>query len=54
MIKTDQEIDCLLMSLYEQCNEENRSTEYTIQFMQDMADVSHECVLKWLRKNSEE
>lgn len=33
------------------CNDEDRSTEYMIQFMQDYANVSHDCVMNYIRKN---
>lgn len=33
------------------CNDEDRSTEYMIQFMQDYANVSFECVMNYIRKN---
>lgn len=33
------------------CNTEDRSIEYMIQFMMDYANVSHECVMNYIRKN---
>ena len=30
------------------CDEEEKSTEYTIQFIMDYANVSHECVIQFL------
>ncbi len=33
------------------CDDEDRSTEYMIQFMQDYANVSFDCVMKYIRKN---
>ena len=30
------------------CDQEDRSTEYMIQYMQDYAKVSHDCVMNYL------
>jgi hypothetical protein len=30
------------------CDEEDKSTEFMIQYMQDFAGVSHDCVIKYL------
>ena len=35
------------------CDEEDRSTEYMIQYMQDYAKVSFECVMNYLRQTSD-
>ena len=35
----------------ETCDNEERSTEYTIQFMMDFAKVSFDCVMNYLYKN---
>lgn len=35
------------------CNQEDRSTEYMIQFMQDYAGVDFDCVMKYLRETSD-
>lgn len=36
------------------CEKEGRSLEYMIQFMQDYAGVSHECVMNYLSRSEEE
>ena len=36
------------------CDDEDRSTEYMIQFMQDYARVDFDCVMKFLQQESEE
>ena len=46
MIDTETKIK--LQVAMEICYEEDRSTEYMIQFMQDSAGVSHEVVLEYL------
>jgi len=33
------------------CENENRSTEYTIQYLQDFAKVDHDCVMNFLCEN---
>jgi hypothetical protein len=33
------------------CDKEGYSTEYMLQFMQDYAAVSRECVMNYIRKN---
>lgn len=40
-----------LQVAYDICEEEDRSMEYTIQFMMDAVDVSHDCVMNWLYAN---
>jgi glutathionylspermidine synthase len=40
-----------LQAVYIQCMEEDRSIEYTIQLMQDMVKVNHECVMNFLYDN---
>ena len=39
----------LLENALQICNKEDRSTEYTIQFMQDYADVDFESVIEFLK-----
>lgn len=36
------------------CDTEDRSTEYMIQFMQDFAGVSFDCVISFLEKQARE
>ena len=36
------------------CDEEDRSTEYMIQFMQDHANVDFECVMSYIRQTWKE
>jgi hypothetical protein len=38
----------LLKQAIEICDKEDRSTAYTIQFMQDYAKVDFDCVIKYL------
>jgi hypothetical protein len=40
-----------LQVAYDLCEEEDRSIEYTIQFMMDTVDVGHDCVMNWLYEN---
>lgn len=39
-----------LLEAYKICENEDRSTEYTIQFMMDFADVDYDCVMNYLLK----
>ena len=39
-----------LLEAYEICDNEDRSTEYMIQFMMDFANVDHDCVMSYLLK----
>ncbi|WP_294377719.1 hypothetical protein [uncultured Clostridium sp.] len=41
----------LLKEAQEICDREDRSTEYMIQFMQDYANVSFDCVINYLQNN---
>ena len=41
---TKQKLACA----FEECEEENRSIEYTIQYMQDYAGVDHQAVIEYL------
>ncbi len=41
----------LLRQAMLQCEEEDRSTEYMIQFMQDSCSVNHDCVMSFLKKH---
>jgi hypothetical protein len=43
-------MDDELKFAYEMCMEEDRSIDYTIQFMQDYADVSFEEVMAFLKR----
>jgi len=36
------------------CDEEDRSTEYMLQYMQDYANVSLDCVINFLKKLAKE
>lgn len=42
----------LLNEAKEICDKEEQSTEYMIQFMQDYANVSFDCVIKYLESLS--
>jgi len=42
----------LLNQAREICDKEDKSTAYMIQFMQDYAHVSYECVMKYLESQS--
>ena len=35
------------------CDEEDKSTEFMLQYMQDYAGVDFDCVISFLQKNSE-
>lgn len=37
-----------LAAIHLVCDEEDRSTEYMIQYMQDMCKVDHDCVMNYL------
>lgn len=37
-----------LAAMQQICDHEERSTEYTIQYLQDMVGVSHDCVINYL------
>lgn len=39
-----------LLEAYKICENEDRSTEYTIQFMMDFANVDHDSVMSYLLK----
>lgn len=39
----------LLIEAMQICDSEDRSTAYTIQFMQDYANVDFDCVMNFLR-----
>jgi hypothetical protein len=39
-----------LQEAYDICDVEDRSIEYTIEYMQDYADVDFDVVIKWLEK----
>lgn len=41
-----------LQDAMEYCNAEDKSTEFMIQYMQDVAQVSHECVMNFLYQES--
>ena len=36
------------------CDEEDKSTEFMIQFMQDTADVDHDCVMNFIMTKGDE
>lgn len=40
----------LLDEAYAQCIEQRKSTEYTIQYLQDWANVDLDCVMSYLTK----
>jgi len=40
----------LLDAFYKECEDEDRSVEYIIQYLQDKASVNHDCVMKYLLK----
>ena len=40
----------LLDSAWEYCQEEDKSTEFTLQYMQDVAKVDLDCVLNYLEQ----
>lgn len=44
----NKKIRTLLSQAKEICDKEDRSTEYMIQFMQDYAKVSFDCVIEYL------
>lgn len=43
-----------LAAVYFFCEEEEKSTEYMIQFMQDTCKVDHDCVIKFLTVHEKE
>ena len=40
----------LLDEAYEYCNENDKSTEFMLQYMQDFANVDLDCVINYLKK----
>ena len=43
----------MLRIAQQQCDDEDRSTEYMLQYMQDFAGVNLDCVLNFLREKDE-
>lgn len=41
-----------LFSIWQLCDNEDKSTEYMIQYMQDMVGVDLDCVLNFIQKQS--
>ena len=44
----------MLELIQEECDEEGRSTEYMIQYMQDRARVDFDTVMEFLREGADE
>jgi hypothetical protein len=44
----------LLKEAMDYCDENDKSTEFMIQYMQDCANVNHDCVINYLTKYDEE
>ena len=44
----------MLKAAIEQCEEEDRSIEYTLQFMQDYAGVDFDCAFNFFKKDSDQ
>ena len=44
----------LLEAAQEYCDKEDKSTEFMLEYMQDVAGVDLDCVLKFLQKQDEE
>ena len=42
-----------LLQAQEWCDENDKSTEFMIQFMMDSAGVSHDCVMSFLNKQAD-
>ncbi len=43
-----------LIEAEEYCNREGKSTEFMIQYMQDYAGVSFDCVMAWLADKADD
>jgi hypothetical protein len=41
----------ILKNAWDYCIEQDKSTEFAIQYMMDTANVSHDCIMNWLYKN---
>lgn len=50
MMKNKYELDARLQSAYDDCMEEERSIEYTLQYLQDMCNVSFDVALNFIKK----
>lgn len=42
----------LLFEAYNYCKDNNKSTEYMLDYIQDMANVDLDCVLRFLKENN--
>lgn len=42
-----------LMMAWQWCNENDKSTEFMIEFMKDCARVSHDCVINFISKTTD-
>lgn len=40
----------MLLDAWDYCNQEDKSTEFMIQYMQDVANVDHDCVINFITK----
>ena len=42
-----------LLEAWQYCDEEDKSTEFMLQYMQDVAEVDLDCVVNFIRKTTE-
>ena len=49
--RSKEAVDTLLQTAYDYCNDKDKSTEFMLQYMQDMANVDLDRVLKFLEKD---
>ena len=52
--KLTDDIRAILSLIEKECNEDGKSTEFMIQYMQDIVNVTHDVVMDYLRERSEE
>jgi hypothetical protein len=43
-----------LLTAWQYCDEEDKSTEYMLQYMQDVAGVDMDCVISFMEKTTDE
>ena len=43
-----------LLEAWQHCDEEDKSTEFMLQYMQDVANVDLDCVVNFLQRTSED